>query len=124
MGDDIRMLVAYRTSPYWYASYAKPSQSYVYGNTFPLASAPVGTTGSTGNNVSFYPIRVPQPAETSPLLGVTAYFNSDVTAGYPVAVTGWDGESYTYMPLGNNVVNTSPTYGGSTVVAIIWDPAV
>lgn len=121
VGDDIRLLVAYRTSPYWWATYIRPSDAYSCGPIFPLASAPDTGTGSAGNLTALYPIRFAGPQELTASFQVGAYFNANLTARIPVSAATWDGATHSYMPIGDSVVSYSPTRGGSTVVAILYE---
>lgn len=121
IADDVRILTgSLAASPYWTCAFVKPSTNYIFGPIFPLASAPSTANGASGNNVALYPIRVGNPAETTPLVGIVAYFTGNLTAGYTVTARGWDGIDHTFMPVGDNVV-ASPTYGGSTVIAVLYE---
>lgn len=120
VADDVRVLASITITPYWVGAVNYPSSNYIFGPIFPLASAPSSRNGSFNNNVALYPIRIASPAETSPLVGIAAYFAGNITAGYTITVRGWDGADHVYMPTGS-YVNASPTYGGSTVVAVLYE---
>lgn len=78
-------------------------------------SNPAAASAALGGNVYAYPIRAWAPGETSPVLGVIAYFNGDLTAANPITIQTWEGGSRTYLPMGSNYAS-SVGYGGGTSV--------
>lgn len=118
--DDVRILIGLKTTPYWNGAYIKPSNNYIFGPIYPLASSPSSGNGSFNNDVALYPIRIASPAETTPLVSIVAYFTGNITAGYTVTARGWDGIDHVFMPCGGNIGST-PTYGGSTVIAVLYE---
>lgn len=84
---------------------------------------PVSSTGADGTSSNLYPIRVQAKAEQTPMSLIAGYFTADLTTGNPLAVTRWDGQVRTFLPLADSRFPQGPglTVANTTGTAIFWE---
>lgn len=104
-----------------------------YGGTPSVQSFPAGRmaasgmppamTGSSGNEVALFPVRVWSGlSETAPSLAVATYFTADLAPRVPVQVEAWNGTRRAYYPMGacSVAANVVGMHSNATV-ALRWD---
>lgn len=81
--------------------------------------APSSGNGTYMTNVFMYPIRCFGPGELAPMNGCAAYFGEDIGPGQ-ITATGWDGATHNFATLGATM-GATPSYGGSTMWAVLYE---